>query len=106
MSVIPERWLPLLAGFVKPTSIPVNFGTAGGAGSGFLAPGAQIVFPDDPCREYAVDLLVTPGLNRRNYGLLSLRDIIRYFTIETAGNYQLSPRGTPLVLPTLELIPR
>lgn len=106
MSVIPQRWLPLLTGFVKLTSTPVSFGTAGGSGRGFMAPGAQLVFPDDPCREYTVDLLVTPGLNRRNYGLLSLRDVVRYFSIETAGSHQLGPTGEPLSLPTLELIPR
>jgi hypothetical protein len=66
----------------------------------------QIVFPDDPCREYAVDMLATPGLNRRNYGLLALRDILRYFTIESAGSHQLGATGEPLTLPTLELIPR
>ena len=77
-----------------------------GGPSGQTAPAARILFSDDPCRNYALDFLVTPGLNGRNYGLLSLRDILRHFAIRTAGGHQFGPNGEPVALPILELIPR
>jgi hypothetical protein len=77
-----------------------------GGPAGQTAPAARILFPDDPCRDYPLDFLVTPGLNRRNYGLLSWRDVLRHFAIRTAGGHQLGPNGEPVALPILELIPR
>jgi hypothetical protein len=106
VSAIPQRWVPLLAGFLHLSSQTLSFGTAGGPGAGRIAPGAAILFPDDPCRDSGLDFLVTPGLDQRNYGLLSLREVVRYFTIESRGSHQIDPDGKPIVLPTIELIPR
>jgi hypothetical protein len=106
VSAIPQRWAANLQGFLPVSASPVRFGTVGGRGAGQMAGGVRILFTDDPCRDDAVDFLVTPGLDRFNYALLSLRDLVRHFEIKTVGSHQLGPGGVPISLPALELIPR
>jgi hypothetical protein len=106
VSVIPQRWLPLLTGFVRLSGSPIPFSTASGSGLGAMAPGTRFLFTTDPCRDYEIDFLATPPLDSRNHGLFSLRDIVRLFSLGTKGPYLLAPDGRPLVLPTIELLPR
>jgi hypothetical protein len=106
VSSVPQRWLSLLGAFLRPFPQTMGFGTAAGQGTGQMAPDTRILFPSDPCRDYDVDFLVTPGLNAQNYGLLSLRDLVRHFAIGIVGDHQLGPNGQPVALPEFELVPR
>src|SRR5262245_39780455 len=83
VSALPEGWLRFLHPFLALDPDPVSFGTAAARGSGRLARGVRTVFPEDPEETYPFDWLVTPGLNGRGYGLLALRDVLTYFTIQT-----------------------
>lgn len=55
---------------------------------------------------YDMDVLVSPNLNDRDYGLLALRDVIRHFDVTTRGEAQFDEDGEPLQTPEWVLIPR
>ena len=84
----------------------VSFQSPGGTGTGRLACRVPTEFAKTDGRVYHFDWMVTPGLNGRGYGLFSLRDIVRTFTIEMDGEYRLRADGIPVELPSLLLIPR
>lgn len=109
VSAIPELWLagrqklkPFLPALAAER---IRFQTAAGEGIGRMAQGVRVRFADAPGQVYTFDLLVTSGLNARDYGLLSLRDLVRNFDIRTEGKLHLSPFGDPVHLPELVLTP-
>lgn len=116
VSILPECWLrgpERLESFLPSISEDtIVFRTAAGEGNGNLARDVQVRFTSAPGQTYSFDFLVTKGLNRRkdregrNYGLLSLRDVIRHFDFETDGPFRLTESGGPLQLPDLVLMPR
>lgn len=109
VSAIPERWLSgrhkLKTVLPAPGTERITFQTAAGEGTGRMARGVRARFADAPAHAYEIDLLVTSGLNLRDYGLLSLRDVVRNFAVRTVGTLRVSAFGDPVHLPELELIP-
>ncbi len=107
ISVVPEQWLnnTRVRPFLKVHPSPLRFATTVGRASALVARGVFVQFPPD-ARELALDFLMLPSLNARQYGLISLRDIINHFALETVGNVRYSARGEPEELPDLVLHPR
>jgi hypothetical protein len=103
VSMLPEEWMHVLDPFLNLGEEPASFQTAAGSGTGRLACQVPTDFEYDPDRVSRIDWLVTAGLNGRGYGLLSLRDIIRLFIIETEGEFRLNDEGFPTELPRLLL---
>jgi hypothetical protein len=104
LSTLPDEWMPVLSPFLTLDPKPVPFATATGSGVGRLARNVPTAFEDAPEKAYSFDWLVTEGLNGRGYGLLSLRDLLTYFTIRTVGSLLQYDNGIPSALPDLELI--
>jgi hypothetical protein len=107
ISAIPERWLnnPRLRHFLKTLSSPLSFVTTTGRGTARVARGLFVRFPHD-LRELALEVLVMEGLNERQYGLISLRDVVNHFSMETVGPVRYGPTGEPVELPDFVLHPR
>jgi hypothetical protein len=109
VSAIPERWLTgprHLAPFLDGLSAdPIRFRTAAGEGRGRLARAVSVRFQRAPSATYRFDLVVTPGLDDRDYGLISLRDVMRHFTPQVEGTLRLGPAGELFELPDLVLVP-
>jgi hypothetical protein len=109
VSLIPQKWVTPLKQFgdvLGKLSTPAGFETLAGAGTGRLARDVPVCFQDAPGILCRFDFFVTDSLNRRNYGLLSLRDVVNYFSIETEGTCDLGTGGEPVTLPILRLDPR
>jgi hypothetical protein len=111
VSAIPERWLgptgPRLQRFTGQLSRPVEFSTVAGENRGRMVRAVPVRFPSDPAaRVYRFDFLVTPGLDNRGYGLISWRDVVGQFDVETEGIVDIGSFGEPIQLPDLVLIPR
>jgi hypothetical protein len=104
ISAIPEGWInnPRLQHFLKTLSSPLSFGTTTGRGAARVARGMFVRFPHDR-RELALDFLVMEGLNARQYGLISLRDVVNHFSMETVGPVRYRPTGEPAALPDFVL---
>jgi hypothetical protein len=83
----------------------MTFRTAAGPGRGKLASNVAFRFSQDPGRTYKFDLLVSAGLNDRQFGLLALRDVLRHFALQTEGAMRHDLFDTPIELPTLDLFP-
>src|SRR5262245_28660230 len=107
ISAIPEHWLnaPRLRRFLTTLTYPVAFTTTAGTGPARVARGVTVKFPHDR-RDLLLDFLVMPSLNARQYGLVSLRDVINHFAMETVGSLRHRPGGEPVRLPDLVLHPR
>src|SRR5262249_47776992 len=108
LSAIPSKWVKQhhLANFLGEFSELIPFQTTAGGGHGPLARGARVQFADVPGQDYWLDFLIMDGLNDRDYGLLSLRDVIDHFHFRTDGPFRLGVTGEPLELPDVELLPR
>jgi hypothetical protein len=108
VSAIPERWLTgphHLAPFLGTLSAePISFRTAAGEGRGRMACGACVQFGDALSQTYRFDFAVTAGLNDRDYGLISLRDVMRHFTPQVEGTLRLGDSGELFELPDLVLV--
>jgi hypothetical protein len=109
-TVIPQKWVtqgPLT--FLRPllSADPISLTTVAGEGAAYIAKHVDMRFPDDPNQNlYSMDIMICAGLNERGYGLLSLRDILKHFTVEmvgTAPDFDLY--GTPLDVPDFLLVP-
>ena len=109
VSAIPESWLTgrrHVAPFLGRLSArPIRFRTAAGEGHGRMARGVPVQFVDAPGQTYRFDLVVTAGLGDRDYGLLSLRDVMRHFTPQFEGTLRLGNSGELFELPDLVLVP-
>lgn len=108
VSLMPQKWatsLNQLGDVLGKLSTPTGFETLAGAGRGRLALDVPVQFADAPGIAYRFDFLVTESLNQRGYGLISLRDVLNHFTVETEGTCRLGPDGQPLALPILRLLP-
>jgi hypothetical protein len=106
VSLIPEKWVPVLKRLgevLGKLSTPTRFVTVTGEGTGRLACNVAVQFPEAPGLVCRFDFLVTQNLNQRGYGLISLRDVLNHFTLETEGPFRLGPDGEPLALPVLRL---
>jgi hypothetical protein len=108
VSVIPEAWVSQkgLGRSLGKLSGAVPFTTATGTGGGKVARSVRVQFPMDPVGVYEFDFLVSPNLNDRDYGLISLRDVVRNFDVASEGNWTLDADGRPLEIPDWFLIPR
>lgn len=108
VSIIPERWLTgreRLTPFLGPLSSEIPFQTAAGKGRGRMAQNVLVRFSDSIDQSFRFDFLVSPNLNDRSYGLISLRDIVRHFSIRTEGPFRSGDDAVPITLPDLVLIP-
>jgi hypothetical protein len=107
VSAIPEEWMRFLGHLLVLGPGAVQFGTIAGAGTGQMGSAASLLQgPNGQEHLCQWDYLVTPGLNGRGYGLISLWDVMNHFTLRSEGPVQLGPGGRPITLPTLELSPR
>jgi hypothetical protein len=108
VSVIPEAWVAQksLGRFLGKLSGAMPFTTAAGTGSGNLAQSVRVQFPMDLAGVYEFDFLVSRNLNGRDYGLISLRDVVRNFDMASEGKWRLDADGRPAEIPDLILIPR
>src|SRR5262245_47305668 len=70
-----------------------------------MARATRVQFQHAPGRTYRFDFVVTPGLNDRDYGLISLRDVMRHFTPQAEGALRLRDSGELFQLPDLVLVP-
>jgi hypothetical protein len=109
VSALPESWLSgprQLAPFLGRLSAdPIRFRTAAGEGSGRMARAVPVRYWNAPSRTHSLDFAITPGLNDRNYGLIALRDVFRYFIPQAEGVLRLGPSGELFELPDLVLVP-
>jgi hypothetical protein len=108
VSILPERWLngpERLKAFLASLSPEIGFQTAVGRGKGRLARDVLVRFSEAPTQSFRFDFLVSANLNDRNYGLISLRDVVRHFHILMEGAYRLGTNDEPIDLPDLVLIP-
>lgn len=104
VSALPEEWFRFLSPYLALGDDEIQYATAAGRGAGRLACRVATAFTETPDSEYLFDWLVTPGLNGRGYGLLSLRETLLHFAIEQEGRLELSGEF-PIALPILNLIP-
>lgn len=109
VSIIPEEWVigPYQLGpFLKTLSKDhIPFQTAAGDGNGRMAPNVLVSFTDAPAHTFLCDFLISPNLNKRGYGLFSIRDILRHFSIRTEGTYFPDKYDDPFRFPELVLHP-
>jgi hypothetical protein len=108
VSLIPQAWVKELrrvGDTLGSLSRPVDFGTVAGRSTGRLALDVPVQFHETPHIGCRFDFCVTEALNERRYGLISLRDIVNNFLIETEGVLQFGADGEPLALPLLRLYP-
>lgn len=106
VSTIPQNWLDemRIEQFLEDLSTKkIPFRTAAGKANGRVARDVLVKFQDDPSRNYQFDFMVTSGLNKHNFGLLALRDVIRHFALETEGGFRTESSGEPIALPDLVL---
>jgi hypothetical protein len=108
VSLIPEAWVTRkgLRRFLGKLSGAVPFATAAGTGNGKMSRSVRVQFPMDPAGVYQFDFLVSANLNDRNYGLISLGDVVRNFEVVTEGRWRLDEDGRPVEVPILTLVPR
>lgn len=106
VSLIPETWGTSrnLARFLGSLSKRVPFSTAAGAGSGKMAR-VSLRFVMDPEGAYDVDVMVSPNLNDRDFGLLALGDVLRHYDMTTKGRWSYDASGKPVERPDLILTP-
>jgi hypothetical protein len=109
VSAIPEGWLTgteQLAPFLgRPVADPIRYQTAAGEGQGRMARAVQVRFVDAPVRSYRFDFVLTAGLEHQDYGLISLRDVMRHFIPQVEGTLRIGNFGELFELPDLVLVP-
>ena len=89
VSVIPKKWIqrhsPLSHYLGNLSKESVSFQTATGPGEGQMVSNVSVCFADAPQHQFFCDFLVASSPYKRDYGLLSLRDVLQHFSIQTEG---------------------